>query len=165
MTSLYALTDQFLQTAEMLADLDLPDEVVADTLESLQFPIEQKATNVAMFVRNLEATAEAIKEAEAEMAKRRKSIENRIDRVRTYLMDNMILSGIQKIECPYFKLSIRDNPPAVKIDDAGKIPSDLYVYPEAPAPYPDKKAIAAKLKAGEVIDGAHLEQGKRLEIK
>jgi hypothetical protein len=30
---------------------------------------------------------------------------------------------------------------------------------------PDKKAIAAALKAGEDVPGAHLERGQRLEIK
>jgi hypothetical protein len=39
------------------------------------------------------------------------------------------------------------------------------VYPEAPAPYPDKKAIAEQIKAGNEVNGAHLEQAERLDIK
>jgi hypothetical protein len=42
------------------------------------------------------------------------------------------------------------------------------VYPEAPPapePYPDKKAIAELLKAGKEVNGAHLDQAERLEIK
>ena len=73
--SLYAIADEYMQAVSTLSDLDLPDEVIADTLESLQYPLEQKATNVAMFARNLEATADAIKEAEGDMAKRRKALD------------------------------------------------------------------------------------------
>ena len=163
--SLYLIADDYLQQVAALADLDLPPEVVADTLESLSGDIEAKSTNVAAFIRNLESTAEQIKAAESEMAKRRKAIEARADHIREYLKSNMIRTGITKIECPYFKLAIRDNPESVVIDDAGKIPGELYTYPVAPEPFPDKKAIKEAIKAGQQIEGAHLERGQRLEIK
>jgi hypothetical protein len=163
--TLYTLADQYQQAAERMADLDLPEEVVADTLEGMAGEIEVKATNVAMFVRNLEAGAEAIKEAEARMAARRKAIENRAKRIRAYLQGQMERTGITKIECPYFKLAVRDNPPAVVIDQEGSIPERFMRTPEPPPPAPDKKAIADALKAGEEVPGAHLERGKRLEIK
>ena len=163
--SLYVLADEYKQAATQLADLDLPDEVVADTLESLQFPIEQKAANVAMFVRNLESTAEAIRAAEGEMAKRRKALENRAASVREYLKANMLRTGITKIECPMFKISVRDNPVAVRVIDETAIPAKFMRQPEPPPPSPDKKAIGEALKAGEEVSGCALERGNRLEIK
>lgn len=163
--TLYQLADQFKQAAERMADLDLPEAVVADTLEGLAGEIEVKATNVAMFVRNLEASADAIKEAEANMAARRKAIENRAKRIRAYLQGQMERTGITKIECPYFKLAVRDNPPAVVIDAESQLPQKFMRTPEPPPPAPDKKAIAEALKSGEEVPGAHLERGKRLEIK
>lgn len=163
--SLYVVASEYQRAAEQLADLELPPEVVADTLESLSGDLELKATNVAMFVRNLEGVAEQIKAAEAGMAARRKAIEQRAERIRTYLLENMQRAGISKIECPFFKLALRKNPAAVVIDDAGRVPSNLYIYPEAPAPFPDKKAIKAAIEAGEEVRGAHLEQAMRLDIK
>jgi hypothetical protein len=163
--SLYIIADEYRRAADELADLDLPPEVVADTLEGMSGDLEAKSTNVAMFVRNLEAMAEQIKIAETEMAKRRKAIEARAERVRDYILSSMRLAGISKIECPYFKLAIRSNPPSVVIDDAGAVPCDLYVYPEAPPPYPDKKAIKAAIESGQEVRGAHLEHSQRLEIK
>ena len=163
--SLYVLADEYQQAAAQLADLDMPDEVVADTLESLQFPIEQKATNVAMFVRNLEATAEAIKAAEVEMAKRRKALESRAANVREYLKANMLRTGITKIECPLFKISVRDNPASVRVTDESVIPSQFMRQPDPPPPSPDKKAIGEALKSGEDVPGCVLERGNRLEIK
>jgi hypothetical protein len=107
--SLYQLADDFLVQSRALADMDLPDDVVSDTLEGLSGELEVKATNVAMFVRNLESSAEAIKAAETEMGARRRAIENRAKRIRQYLHEQMARTGITKIECPYFKLAIRDN--------------------------------------------------------
>lgn len=165
MTSLYQLTNEFQLLATKLNESDYDEQTIADTLEGASGDIETKATNVAMFIRNLESSAEAIKQAEKEMADRRKAIEKKAESIRQYLKDNMQRCGITKIDSPYFALTLKKNPPSVIIDDAGAIAGELYVYPEAPAPYPDKKAIAELLKAGKVVNGAHLEQAERLEIK
>ena len=165
MTSLYQLTNEFQLLETKLNESDYDEQTIADTLEGASGDIETKATNVAMFIRNLESSAEAIKQAEKDMADRRKPIEKKAESIRQYLKDNMQRCGITKIDSPYFALTLKKNPPSVIIDDAGAIAGELYVYPEAPAPYPDKKAIAELLKAGKVVNGAHLEQAERLEIK
>ena len=164
-TALYILANEYLSAAQQLADLDLDAQTVADTLEGLSGDLEVKATNVAMFARNLEATAEAIKGAEAQMALRRKAIENRAASVREYLKAQMERTGISEIASPHFKLAIRKNPAAVVIDAASQIPAEFMRQPEPPPPAPDKKAIAAAIKAGKEVPGAHTEQSTRLEIK
>lgn len=163
--ALYKLADQYLEAAQRMADLELDEQTIADTLEGLSGEIEVKATNVAMFVRNLEASAEAIKNAEADMAARRKAIEARAKRIRTYLQEQMTRTGMTKIECPYFRLAIRDNPASVVIDAESQIPEEFMRQSPPPPPAPDKKAIADALKAGKEVTGAHLERGQRLEIK
>jgi len=165
MTSLYLLANEYQEAALKLADMELDEQTIADTLEGMAGDIQTKATNVAMFVRNTEATAAAIDEAIKAMSARKKALEHRADKLRDYLLTNMEKCAISKIECPYFALTIKKNPPSVVIDAAGLIPGELYIYPEAPEPFPDKKAIAAKLKAGEEVSGAHLETKTRLEIK
>ena len=165
MTSLYQLTNEFQLIQNKLLESDFDEQTIADTLEGASGDLEAKSVNVAMFIRNLEASAEAIKQAEKAMSDRRKSIENKAESIRKYLKDNMQRCGITKIESPYFALTIKKNPSIVVIDDAGAIPSELYVYPDAPVPYPDKKAISDQIKAGNVVNGAHLEQAERLEIK
>lgn len=162
---LYQLANEYIVAAEKMADLDVPDEVIADTLEGMAGELEVKATNVAMFVRNLEASADAIKQAEERMSLRRKAIENRAKRIKAYLQMQMERTGITKIECPYFKLAVRDNPPAVVVDMDAAIPERFMRVPEPPPPAPDKKAIAEALKAGEDVPGCHLERSRRLEIK
>lgn len=163
--ALYVLADDYMAAARKLAELDLDEQTVADTLESLSGEIEVKATNVAMFVRNLEATAEAIKDAEAKMAARRKAVESRAQRIRDYLKAQMERCGIQKIESPYFTLAIRQNPPAVHVEAAELVPAEYVKAPPPPPPAIDKKAVAEALKAGKDVPGCRLERGTRLEVK
>jgi len=160
---LYVIAAEYKAAADQLAELDLDAQTVADTLESLSGDLEVKATNVAMFIRNLEAQATAIKQAEESMAARRKAIENRAESIRDYLFANMQKTGISKIECPYFALTIKKNPAAVKI--TGQVPPEFMTTPKPPEPAPDKKAIKEYIQAGNAPDWAKLESGERLEIK
>jgi hypothetical protein len=163
--TLYELAQDFRAAADKLADLELDDQTVTDTLESMSGDLEAKAVNVAAFARNLEANAAAIKDAEAQMAARRKAIENRAARMRDYLLANMMVSGIQKIESPYFRLSVRENPPAVEIYEPGLIPAQFMKQPETPPPLPNKAEIAAAMKAGQEVPGCKLTRGVRLDIR
>lgn len=163
--ALYQLADLYLQDLQKLADLDLDEQTVADTLEGLSGELEVKATNVAAFARNLEASAEAIKAAEDQMAKRRKAIERRAESLKAYLKANMERTGILKIESPQFALAIKKNPPAVHVEAPELVPAKFMKTPPPPPPVLDKKAVADALKAGEDVPGCRLEQGTRLEIK
>lgn len=163
--SLYQLATEYRADLERLSDLDLPAEVVADTLESLGGELEAKAQNVVMFLRNLETTAAAIKEAEQSMAARRKAFESRAESLKKYVLDAMLNNDIQKIECPMFSISIAKNPPSVDIYDERQIPADYLTDPPPPPPQIDKKLIAKAIKDGHEVPGALLKQGVRLNIK
>jgi hypothetical protein len=163
--SLYVLAGEYRAAAEQLQDMDLPEEAVRDTLESISGDLEAKSINVASFVRNLEASAEQIKEAESAMAARRKAIEKRAASVRQYLLDNMLACGIKEIACPYFKLNVRENPASVVINEPALIPVEYMTDPAPPPPAPDKKLIAQAIKDGFDVPGAHLTRSKRLDIK
>lgn len=163
MPTLYEIRNDYLEALEVLSDpeLDLPAEAITDTLEGLEGQLQEKATNVAAFMRNLEATAAAIKEAEATMARRRKAIENRAAGLRDYLKLNMEASGISRIESPWFELSIRKNPPAVQVPDESLLPDEF--KQEVVSVKIDRTALKAALKAGDV-PGAQLVSGTRLAI-
>lgn len=165
MTALYEIAAEYRDAATKLAELDLDAQTIADTLEGLSGDLETKAQNVAFFVRNLEATAAAIKQAEADMAARRKAMENRADCLNRYIFESMTVAGIEKIECPHFRLAIKNNPAAVDVFEPGLVPASFMRTPEPPPPAPDKTAIKEALKAGQDVPGARLTSGQRLEIK
>lgn len=165
--SLYRLTDQY-RELERLADDDIPEEVIRDTLEALTGEIEVKATNVAKFAGNLAMLRDAVDEAAKAMKERAARINRKVDALHHYILNNMKACGITKIESPEFTLSVQKNPPAVVIDDEGSIPDEYMVTPPpAPPPVarPDKKAITDAIKGGATVDGAHLEYGYRLKVK
>ena len=164
MTALYLLAHEYRVAADALAELDLDDQTVSDTLDGLTGDLEVKAANVAMFARNLEATAAAIHSAEKAMAARRKAIEARADRLRAYILLCMKATGMKVIECPYFRIAVRDNPSAVDVFDLDQVPAAFMAASPPPPPTPDKTAIKAAIKAGQTVPGCRLTQGTRLEI-
>jgi hypothetical protein len=165
--SLYQLSSHYIQALDFLTDpeLAIPIEAVNDTLEGLGGEIEDKAINVAKFIRNMETTANAIKKAEVDMAKRRKSLETRMQWLEDYLKSSMEATGITKIECPYFKLSIAKNPPSLDLFDSQAVPSKYKHIETVTTEHIDKAAIKAALSSGKTIAGARLVKGTHLVIK
>ena len=162
--NLFELKQEYQLAAHKLQDMDLDEQTIADTLEAFAGDLETKATNTVMVSRNMRATAAAIKEAEASMAARRKAIEARADYLDKRVFDTMIETGISKIECPYFKLTIQNNPPSVEVFDSLQVPADY--MREVPATYTvDKTLIKKAIQDGFDVPGAKLTHGKRLVCK
>lgn len=164
MTSLYAIAQEYQQAARTLADLDLPVEAIADTLEGMSGELEVKAQNIAHVVRAIEADAAAVKQWAKDAADRAKSLQARADSLRDYLARNLLACGVQKIEGPGVVLSFRKSS-AVVIDEPALIPAEFMRQPEPPPPEPNKTAIADAIKAGREVPGAHVEQRMNLQVK
>ena len=164
MTALFQLAAEYRQVADKLHDLDLDEQTIADTLESFGGDLQEKATNVAKFIRNLESDAEKIEDAAKAMLDRAKAYKRKADSIKRYLHNNMEISGITKIESPWFVLSIRQNPESVSVDDESSIPRDY--FKEIPATYQlDKTLVKKAIKDGYEVPGCHLQRTTRLEIK
>ena len=86
--------------------------------------------------------------------------------LRDYLKRNMEAAGIERIECPLFRLTVKHNPPAVEVLDERQVPAEFWVTPPPKVPEAriDKTAVKAAIKAGMEVPGARLVQGSRLEI-
>lgn len=168
MTALYALTNQYLALAEKLSDGDFDAATIADTIEAsgITDEIAEKAQGLEYVARGAEAYNLAI---DAEIARLQALKQHRMKvaaGLRGYLLDNMQRMQIERIDCPMFSISIRKNPPAVEIFDQLSLPAQFMVVPEPKPPVaaPDKKAIAAAIKAGQEVPGAKLVQGVRLNV-
>ena len=163
--TLYEIAAEYRADAEKLADLDLTPEAIADTLEGMEGALQAKAANIGSLVKHLEITSDAIKDAEAQLYKRRKALDNRIESIKAYVLNVMQYNQIEKIETPYFNLSVGKNPPSVEIYDLSQLPAHFMRQPEPPPPSPDKVAIKETLKHGEDVPGARLTQTVSLRIK
>jgi len=163
--TLYQLTDEYRALLDLAADPDADPESFDAALQAIEGELTEKAIAVASVARNLEAFADQIDGAVKSMQARAKSARSHAGRVRDYLLRNMEVAKISKIDSPYFQVAIRRNPPSVIIDEDADIPPDLCrVIPVRVEP--DKAKIKAAIKAGEAVDGCRIEPGSnRIEIK
>ena len=122
---LYEISSRYLQALEMATD---PDEEIdiGDTLEAIEGEWEEKAKAVSAYVLNSMASVEAMKAAEKRIYDRRKHAEAQMERLKKYLLDNMQDTGITKIECPYFKISLAKCPPSVEVVNEELIPEEYW---------------------------------------
>ena len=156
---LYELARSYAELLDRAEDIDT--EALVDTLASLQDAIEDKAENIAKIIKNLEADAKIIKEEEQRLAERRRSIENKVTRLKEYLQEQLEVAGLQKVKRPTITVAIQNNPPSVEIADEKLIPSEFMI----PQYKVDKKSILERLKNGEMVPGAKLVQGRGVRIR
>jgi len=164
MTALYLLAQEYRVQAAALADLDMPAEAVADTLESIGGEVEAKAQAVAMMARSLDADAAACEQWARQSGDLSKAYSARANALREYLAQTMTACGIQRISGPGVTLSFRASH-AVVIEEAALIPAQYMTTPKPAEPAPDKAAIKAAIKLGEDVPGARIETRQNLQVK
>lgn len=165
MSNLYELVGERLTLQRHLESMDLDDVTIADTLEGESIDIENKIVSYGYVIRNMDVFTDSMKAEETRMAERRKAHEKRVASIKSWLLQNMQLCEISKIECPAFSITLKNNPPSVVIDDDELIPDGYKKLPEPPPLTANKTMIATALKSGLDVPGCHLEQKQRLEIK
>lgn len=156
------------QLAQLESHIDFETgEIDIDSFNRSQIALQDKQLAVVAYLKNENIRIDMLDAAIKELETRKKAMQSRHEGLKGYLLVNMQANGITEITAQdmTFSAKIKKNPPKLVITDAGKIPGELYKYPEAPPPSPDNALIKSKLSAGEVIEGAHLEQGERVEIK
>ena len=149
MPKLYELTDSYLA----VQDLDVPAEAIADTLEALEGDIEDKAERLLAVVTNMGSDVDAIDAEIKRLQARKRAITNRQDSLRDYLRHNMQASGIHKISCPLFTITLTKPRPVAIVDDESLLPDRLVQV--VTTRKVNKQKLLAELKKGPV-DGASL---------
>ncbi|KQB92140.1 hypothetical protein GEPA3_2920 [Geobacillus sp. PA-3] len=156
---LYELAANYAELLNMAEEME--SEALVDTLEAIRDEIELKAENIAKLIRNLEADAKAIREEEKRLNEKRTAIENKVKRLKSYLVEQLEHAGIQKIKRPTITVYIQDNPPSVNVVDMSVIPAEFLKQKVEV----DKKSILERIKSGEQIPGVELKQEKGVRIR
>lgn len=159
MSALYELTGEF-RELKQLADTDDEGMAVAvrDTMEAIEAEFNDKALAVSRVILNLDGDVNGIDEEIKRLVARKRVIENRQANIKEYLRENMEASGITKISCPLFTITLAKGRETVIVDDERKVPDDLVRVKTTIEP--DKKAIRDAIKAGQEVPGCHIETGK-----
>ncbi len=150
------------QSIASLVDPETGEISDFDAFAGLQMEREAKVESMALWVKNLNAEADAIKAEKDNLADREKSLRNKIERLRNYLSE--ILQG-EKFSSPKVAISYRKST-AVEIADEAEFISrgpKEYLIPQPPKI--DKKAISESLKSGKEIPGASLVERDNIQIK
>ena len=147
---------------------DLPEDVKRDTLESLECDFEEKADNIACIIKENNAMSKALKEEAKKLLERASSKDKNSEWLNSYLKESLMSKGKTKIETSRNKISIKQNPESIEIDD-GFIDlvqhNDWDYLLKYSDPIPNKKAIKEYIKAGNELPLARLIKTERLEIK
>lgn len=162
MSNLYELTNDWKTVANMLYDEDVDEQMVLDTLESIEGDIKDKADGYAKIIKELEAKVKARKEEAKRLSDSSKTFENKVKFLKQILFNSMKETGKTKFTTNLFSFNIAKN--------GGK--QALTIDGEVPKKYTktiienDTDKIRQALENGKNLPFAHLEpRGESLRIK
>lgn len=171
---LYELTGQFLELMDMLEDAECDEQMIMDTLEGIDFEIEEKADGYAKIIKSLESNIKGLDTESERLISRKKVLENRIKWLKQNLEMCMRVTGKKKFTTDLFSFNIQKNGGKRKlvIDvDVEKVPKEYRIeQPDAI----DGDSIREYLKENGLegqdgslnCDFAHLDpQGESLRIR
>lgn len=139
-------------------DLETGEIIDTEQLDKLTMERETKLENVACWIKELKAEAEALKAEKMAFAKRQQVAENKMESLKKYLA--YALDG-QAFKTTRASVTFRKSQ-AVEIADIYKLDENYLRYKE---PEADKTAIKEALKAGQTVAGATLVENTSVIIK
>jgi hypothetical protein len=161
MANLYEITSEALELASLLETEELTPELEA-MLVINQEKMEVKVNNYAKVIANIQSDSEAIDQEIKRLKAMKESKDRAITRLKDAVRQAMLVSAIDKIESPLFKLSLRRSE-AVEVDIVEALPSQFVNVKNVVTA--DKVAIKEAIKRGENITGARLIENFNLQIK
>lgn len=139
-------------------DLETGEIIDTEQLDKLQMERDTKIENVACWIKELKAEAEALKAEKMAFAKRQQVAENKMESLKKYLAYALDGQAFKTVRASVtFKKS-----QAVEVDDIYKLDENYLRYKE---PEADKTAIKEALKAGQTVAGATLVENVSVIIK
>jgi len=161
MANLYEITREALELASLLETEELTPELEA-MLVINQEKMEVKVNNYAKVIANIQSDSDGIEQEIKRLKAMKESKDRVITRLKDAVRDAMLVSAIDKIESPLFRLSLRRSE-SVEVDIVEALPSQFINIKNVVTA--DKVAIKEAIKRGENITGARLIENFNLQIK
>lgn len=164
---LYELTERY----RLLADLAFSEsdedgaigEDMVGILTSLTDDIDTKLAALCRVVRELEHVEASAKNEAVFLQKKATSAARAIDRLKSYMQDNLASLGETKRKVDdVFTVAIQNNPPGLDVYDIDAVPTSFNLPPVRVV---DKDKIKKLLKTGEYVPGCCLTNGTHLRIR
>lgn len=162
MKSIYELTNNYETVLNMLYDEDTDEQMIIDTLESIEGEIEDKADNYAKIIKELEAKEKAKEDEAKRLINGASILKNRIKGLKFNLYNCMKQTGKTKFATDLFTFNIVRNGGKQALTIDGDVPEE-YIKTVFET---DTEKIRKVLEEGKKLDFAHLEErGESLRIK
>lgn len=163
--TLYNITNKFVDLMDKVEEGELTEEEYNELGKELALELQKKGSNIIGYTKNIELTINAMKEEEKRISDLRKKLEDKLDKFKEYVKNNMERLQIKKMETELGVLSIVNNPISVEVEDEKQIPKE-YIQ-EVVTQKIDKTAIKNYFKeTGEIIPGIKIINDKTsLRIK
>ena len=150
MATLYELTGDLAALQDMIDDPDCPvsTECLKDTFESLDLEFKEKINGYGKLAKNTKACIDAIANEQRRLAKKKKSLENKLDNLKEAVAGAMLATGREKMKTELFSLY------GLKVDKlvvgaSDQIPDEY--KKESISLVADKDKIRQALDDGEVL--------------
>lgn len=144
---------------EVDGDGCVSDDTMAE-LEALNEAKEDKIESIALYYKETQAEAEAIKAEAKKLAERAKSAENKAESLKNYLSRILQEEEADKFSTPRVKVSFRKSEQVI-VDDVESLGEEFTKVKIEP----DKTAIKKAIKDGNNVSGAHIETMNNIQIK
>ena len=161
MANLYEITREAQELAFLLEIEELTPELEA-MLVINQEQLQNKAGNYAKVIVNIQSDSDAIDQEIKRLKAMKESKDRAVTRLKDALKEAMLISAIEKIDSPLFKLSLRRSE-SVEVDIVEALPSEFINIKNVVSA--DKVAIKEAIKRGQNITGARLIENFNLQIK
>lgn len=132
----------------------------AELMEEVEDSIHSKVDGCCKALRIMDSQAKALKQEEERLSKRRKSLENRIKGLRTYVSGCLSMANLDKVKTSLFTVSLGAERESVEIVDIKKLDEE-YLKPPKEREV-DKAKLKRVLSKGKKIAGAFLKKGERV---
>ncbi len=160
---LYEMRSEYSQALREMEEAGFDSETIENTLGGLQVELADKIKNVAFYIRNTESEIVAIDSEIKRLSGMKKSRSNSADRLKEYLLENMVATGVT-VDDPIMPVKLAKCPPSLGAIDESKVPEIFWVQPETPPRRIDRNGLLAFVK-NEPIEGIELVTDKmRLKI-
>ena len=162
MSNIYQLANNYETVLNMLYNEEIDEQMIFDTLESIDGEIEDKADNYAKIIKELESKQKARKEEAKRLTDSAKVFENRVKALKNNLFNAMKETGKTKFATNLFSFNIAKNGGKQALTIDGDVPEE---YTKTIIEN-DTDKIRKALENGENLSFAHLEpRGESLRIK
>ena len=165
MANIYELTNDIQLLWNLMEEDGLDDEMLLGAFDCAKEDLAEKLEGYCKFIKNLESDIAGLKAEEERLYKRRKTMENTIDRCKEAMKYALNTVGEKKIPCGTFTVSVQNSTPSVVLDEQyiENVPEKYLIQQE---PKIDKKLIKADIEQGVDLEGiAHLETNTSLRIR